>query len=91
MKRFCIIALAVVLGLSLCACRRNQDENTEPSTEATTTAPTTLPTTPMMDPTIQTNIPDPSINTELPDGTMEPSDILPDMTGGTGSRQGNMG
>lgn len=69
MKKFAIIALALVMTLCLAACgRRNNNETSAP----TTTASTTDTIIPNMDPTIATNIPDPSVDTSMPmftDGT----------------------
>ena len=82
MKKFAAIALALVLIVSLAACRRGATDNTEPTvTTAPTTTPTTRPTTesttmPTIDPTINTNIPDPDVDTSMPD-------ITDDFTTGT--------
>lgn len=82
MKKSAIIALALLLCLSLAACRMsNNDETTAPTTAPTTvptTAPTTVPTIPAIDPTIDTNIPDPEVDpnsttpTIMDEGTMTP-------------------
>ena len=86
MKKSAIIAIALLLCLSLAACRMsNNDETTAPTTAPTTiptTAPTTVPTVPTViptiDPTIDTNIPDPEVDpnsttpTIIDDDTMTP-------------------
>ena len=67
MKKICIFALVLLLGVSFAGCRRDKTDETQPSTESTTT-PITMPTIlPSIEPTIETNIPDPGINTETPD------------------------
>lgn len=79
MKQFIAIALALVLTFGLCACgRKNKVPATTPTTVPATTMPmTTEPivttTEPMMDPTLDTNIPDPSVDTSVPEMT----DLLP--------------
>lgn len=65
MKRTGIIMIAVVLALSLCACRRKDTTKPTPTapTQATPTQPATTPTIlPEMDPTLDTNIPDPNVD-----------------------------
>ena len=76
MKQLFAIALALVLVIGLRACGRNREEPTTAPTVQTTTTPTTaatVPTTretePILDPTMQTNIPDPSVDTSMPDMT----------------------
>ena len=73
------IAIAVVVCLLIsftAACGKRRD----PSPTTNTTIPITIP---LMDPTLDTNIPDPHINTEIPtytDGTDTLDEIIPDMT-----------
>ena len=61
MKKYCMIALTIVLALSITACGRRND-----------TAETEMTILPTMDPTINTNIPDPDVDPKMPvytDGT----------------------
>ncbi len=73
MKKLAFFALAAVLVLSLCACRMGGSEPTSnPTTNPATEPPaTTVPepsgtepaiSIPMIDPTLDTNIPDPSVD-----------------------------
>ncbi len=69
MKKLSAVLLAVVLVLSLAACRmRNDTPETTPTVVTTlpTTAPETAPvqTEPM--PTLETNIPDPNVDNSMP-------------------------
>lgn len=90
MKKFGVIAIALVFALSLCACGRRNEEpsttTTRPTTAPTTPTTTKAPTTPATMPTIETNIPDPSVDTSMPDMTdgMEG-------TGENGNNNGNGG
>lgn len=63
MKKLSIFTLAVILVLGLTACGRknNNEPTTVPTTTAPSTTPTILPTEPMT-----TNIPDPSVDTSMP-------------------------
>lgn len=79
MKKFGMIAIALILTFSLCACgRRDNNETTTPTvttrpTVPPTTAPTTAPTTePTMVPDLpdmDTNIPDPTVDSNSTNGT----------------------
>lgn len=55
MKKYSIIALAIILTLSLAACGRRND-----------TPDTGMTILPNMEPTIDTNIPDPDVDTKMP-------------------------
>lgn len=69
MKKFSIIALALVLTLSLAACGKKNNETTTPTTTQPSTDMTVFPD---IDPTFETNIPDPNVDTSMPmytDGT----------------------
>ena len=73
MKKFCLIALVLVLTLSLTACfGGNNDEKTDTgaNTEATTTAPQTDPTVSLPLPTIDDPATDPSGSMPGNDGTI---------------------
>ena len=75
MKKTLIAILAAFYVLTMAACGRKQDTNTNttPSTQ-----PTTMTILPELDPTLDTNIPDPNINTEIPtytDGTDPSGDM----------------
>ena len=73
MKRFAILALALMLTFALCACRMgSNDQPTDPTpapTAAPTTVPTTTPTVPT-DPTMPggSDFMDPSYETVAPNG-----------------------
>lgn len=71
MKKFSIIALAIIMAVAFVACGRKKDNNetTVPTTTAATTTPTTTAPTILPDPTLGTNIPDPSVDTTMPDMT----------------------
>lgn len=88
MKKFTVIALALIVMVSLAACGRNKNEASTP----TTTAPTTEATTDRdVMPTIETNIPDPSVDTEMPiytDGT-DGTDGNDNMIGNTSEPAGS--
>lgn len=85
MKKFSIIALALVVMLCFAACgRRNNNETSAPSTTASDFNNTIIPN---MDPTIDTNIPDPSVDTSMPmytDGTEDTLDTGSGMNSSTG-------
>lgn len=84
MKKFGMIAMALILTLSLCACgRRNNSEPTTPTvpkqpttapTAAPTTAPTTEPTVMPDLPDMDTNIPDPTVDSNSTDGMTDGND-----------------
>lgn len=76
MKKAVIFTLAVMMALGLCACRMDTNEptTTNPVTEPPATTPSTAAPTdpePIIDPTLDTNIPDPSVNDDL---NREPGD-----------------
>lgn len=62
MKKFGLIAIAILFAATLCAC--SNKEEAVPTTPQTNTQPAaTVPATiPEMDPTLDTNIPDPTVN-----------------------------
>ncbi len=74
MKKLAIFALAAILAFGLCACRMGGNEPTDP-TNPSTNPPSTTPSEPVatqqpsesdpiIDPTMDTNIPDPSVDNE---------------------------
>ena len=71
MKKIAIFILCALTALSICACGRNDTEQTQ----ATTTVPNTendiIPdiVPGITDPTMETNIPDPNVDTSMPDMT----------------------
>lgn len=80
MKRFTMIALLVlVLVFALCACGRrdNTDTSNAPDTSAATanttraTEGTIAPSMPILDPTLDTNIPDPTVDSNSNDGILD--------------------
>ena len=78
MKKIVTIVLCFALTCALCACgRKNKTPVTTPTVPVTTVPATTAPiittTEPMLDPTLDTNIPDPSVDTGIPEMT----DLLP--------------
>lgn len=89
MKKFSMIALALVVMLSFAACgRRKNNETSAPTTTASDFNNTIIPN---MDPTIATNIPDPSVDTSMPmytDGT-EGTNGTDGSTSGTTNSTGN--
>lgn len=66
MKKLALTVLALLIAVSLAACRSGMADETTAPTGNTTTKPATQPSTTMPtilpDPTIGTNIPDPSVN-----------------------------
>ena len=62
MKKYGLIAIAILFAATLCAC--SNKEEAVPTTPQTNTQPAaTVPATiPEMDPTLDTNIPDPTVN-----------------------------
>lgn len=70
MKKLSVIALALVLCVSLCACRMNKPTETTPSTTVTT-VPSTRATEPKA-----TNIPDETVN----DNSTRHTDMIDDFT-----------
>lgn len=86
MKKPYIFAIAVLMALSLCACRSgNNNATSVPTTQATsrpTTAPTTAPTVPSTNFSEATNIPDPTVDSNSTDNTMG-------STGGSSETNGN--
>lgn len=83
MNKLFAVVLSFVLICSLTACGCQAQEPVQPTTMPTTvpsttapatTAPTTMPTettVPMMDPTIETNIPDPEVESNSTDSITE--------------------
>ncbi len=77
MKKTAIFVLAVILAFGLCACKMGGNEPTNPA--PATNSPATVPSEPaaptesdpIMDPTMDTNVPDPSVDN---DHLIEPTD-----------------
>lgn len=90
MKKFGMIAMALILTLSLCACRRRDpSETTTPTTTQPTTAPTTAPATaPTTEPTVMPDLPD--MDTNIPDPTVD-SNSTDETDNGDLSRRRNYG
>ena len=70
MKKFGIVAIAFLLGVSLTACGGNNNDGTNNSSSTTPSSTTGI--LPETNPTTGTNIPDPDVDTSMPtytDGT----------------------
>ncbi|MBR7122043.1 MAG: hypothetical protein IKC95_01090 [Oscillospiraceae bacterium] len=87
MKKFGIVAIAFLLGVSLTACGGNNNDGTDNS--SSTTPSSTVSILPETNPTTGTNIPDPDVDSNMPtytDGTTG-TDTTENSTKGNRSRR----